>query len=203
MHNHSPVMTGSFKDFAGLTLDQEEEAVLQVQVGSNTNGEMGGFRLVGCFLTSSIVHFPAMKSTMANLRHPIWGVQIRDLGEKSDSFCEAIMALGVEVAEIGWDLSLRAQSRRALMMTSVWLREEGEGEWAEITRERWVFIPWKEGGNLSGSHIHTLLEHDLEDGVLVGEEGIVGELPRMVCGDFNEILYGFEKRVVYLEKKEE
>ncbi|KAG8496387.1 hypothetical protein CXB51_007614 [Gossypium anomalum] len=39
------------------------------------------------------------------------------------------MALGVEVTEMGWDLSLRAQSRRALTMTSVWLREEGEGEW--------------------------------------------------------------------------
>lgn len=37
------------------------------------------------------------------------------------------MALGVEIAELGWDLSLRAQSRRALAMNSVWLREEGEG----------------------------------------------------------------------------
>lgn len=35
--------------------------------------------------------------------------------------------LGVEVADMGWDLSLRAQSRRALLMTSIWLREEGEG----------------------------------------------------------------------------
>lgn len=44
----------------------------------------------------------------------------------SDSYCEGKMALGVEVAELGWDLSLRAQSRRALSMNSVWLREEGE-----------------------------------------------------------------------------
>ncbi|MBA0637692.1 hypothetical protein Godav_029379 [Gossypium davidsonii] len=36
------------------------------------------------------------------------------------------MALGVEVGEMGWDLSLRAQSRRALAMNSVWLREEEE-----------------------------------------------------------------------------
>ncbi|MBA0717962.1 hypothetical protein Golax_005733 [Gossypium laxum] len=39
------------------------------------------------------------------------------------------MALGMEVADMGWDLSFRAQSRRALVMNSVWLREEGEGDW--------------------------------------------------------------------------
>ncbi|KAK5818312.1 hypothetical protein PVK06_023247 [Gossypium arboreum] len=31
----------------------------------------------------------------------------------NDSFCEAKMMLGVEPAEMGWDLSLQAQSRRA------------------------------------------------------------------------------------------
>ncbi|MBA0712943.1 hypothetical protein Golax_012011, partial [Gossypium laxum] len=36
----------------------------------------------------------------------------------NDSFCEAYMALGVEVTEMGWDLSLRAQSRRVATMTS-------------------------------------------------------------------------------------
>ncbi|PPD76016.1 hypothetical protein GOBAR_DD27057 [Gossypium barbadense] len=35
------------------------------------------------------------------------------------------MEAGVEVDEMGWDLSLRAQSRRAQAMSSVWLREEG------------------------------------------------------------------------------
>ena len=34
---------------------------------------------VGCFLTASIIHFPAMRSTMANLWHPVCGIQIRDL----------------------------------------------------------------------------------------------------------------------------
>ncbi|KAK5844682.1 hypothetical protein PVK06_000823 [Gossypium arboreum] len=37
----------------------------------------------------------------------------------SDSFCEAKMALGVEVAVMGKDLSLRAQSKRALAMNSI------------------------------------------------------------------------------------
>ncbi|KAK5841691.1 hypothetical protein PVK06_004013 [Gossypium arboreum] len=44
----------------------------------------------------------------------------------SDSFCDGKIALGVEVAEIGWDSTLRAQSRRALAMISVWLCEEGK-----------------------------------------------------------------------------
>lgn len=40
------------------------------------------FYLVGCFLTANIIRFPAMKSTMANLWHPIRGVQICDMEEK-------------------------------------------------------------------------------------------------------------------------
>ncbi|KAK5835618.1 hypothetical protein PVK06_011312 [Gossypium arboreum] len=81
-----------------------------------------------------------MKSIMANLWHAVRGVQIQDLGEKrrlghSDSFCEAKMMLGVEIAEMGWDLSLRAQSQRAASMNSIWLREEcagkREGSWQD------------------------------------------------------------------------
>ncbi|MBA0646154.1 hypothetical protein Goklo_014140 [Gossypium klotzschianum] len=113
----------------GLTINDEEEEVLQFQFESQIGREAGVFQLVGCFLTTSIIHFPAMKSTMVNLWHPVRGVQIQYPGGKSDSFCEAKMALGVEVAEMGWDLSSRAQSRRALAMNNVWLREEEEGVW--------------------------------------------------------------------------
>ncbi|TYI35401.1 hypothetical protein ES332_A03G074400v1 [Gossypium tomentosum] len=188
-------------DFTGLTLDEEEDAVLQVQVGVNTNREDGGFQLVGRFLIASIIHFPSTRSTMANFWHPVRGVQIRDLGKKSDSFCEAKMELGMEVAEMEWDLSLRAQSQRSLTMTSVWLWEEGEGEWGGNSQGRkilgnnlWglaknlgnrnnldpvlginlegrVSNPWKESRNLSRNQVHTLMEHDLEDAVLIGEEG--------------------------------
>lgn len=51
-------------------------------------------------------------------------------------FDEARMVLGVEAKEMGWDLSLRAQSRRAQTMTSVWLREESEGQGRGSTGER-------------------------------------------------------------------
>ncbi|PPD74596.1 hypothetical protein GOBAR_DD28482 [Gossypium barbadense] len=42
------------------------------------------------------------------------------------------MAKGLEVVEMGWYLSLKAQSRRATTMNSVWLREEGKG-WFEVS----------------------------------------------------------------------
>ncbi|KAH1057269.1 hypothetical protein J1N35_035334 [Gossypium stocksii] len=56
-------------EFAGLTLDEQEEEVLQVQVDPNTVREEGNLYLVGCFLTTSVIHFPAMRRTMANLWH--------------------------------------------------------------------------------------------------------------------------------------
>ncbi|MBA0826540.1 hypothetical protein Goarm_011378 [Gossypium armourianum] len=61
-------------EFAGLTINDEEEEVLQFQSEPQTGREVGVFQLVGCFLTASIIHFPAMKSTMANLWHPVRGV---------------------------------------------------------------------------------------------------------------------------------
>ncbi|PPD87611.1 hypothetical protein GOBAR_DD15446 [Gossypium barbadense] len=64
------------------------------------------------------------------------------------------MALGVEVAEMVWDLSLRAQSRRAAAMNSVWIKEEGEGKLKGDGKDQALIDK----------------EHDLEDGVLIGEE---------------------------------
>ncbi|KAK5803803.1 hypothetical protein PVK06_031452 [Gossypium arboreum] len=99
-------------ELAQLSINDEEDKVLQIQPDLNREGRWEIFQLVGCFLTASVIHFPVMRSTLANLSHPVWDVQIRDLGEKrldhSDPFCEAKMTLGVEVAEMGWDLSLRA-----------------------------------------------------------------------------------------------
>ncbi|MBA0818226.1 hypothetical protein Gohar_027988, partial [Gossypium harknessii] len=63
-------------EFAGLIINDEEEEVLQFQSEPQTGRKVGVLQLVGCFLTASIIHFPAMKSTMANLWHPVRGVQI-------------------------------------------------------------------------------------------------------------------------------
>ncbi|MBA0762878.1 hypothetical protein Gotri_012430, partial [Gossypium trilobum] len=68
-------------EFAGLSLEDEEEEILQAQGDTKSVSEEEVLSLVGCFLTASIIHYPAMKSTMANLWHPVKGVQIRDLGE--------------------------------------------------------------------------------------------------------------------------
>ncbi|MBA0818429.1 hypothetical protein Gohar_027826 [Gossypium harknessii] len=89
------------------------------------------------------------------------------------------MALGVEVADMEWDLSLRAQSRRALTMNSVWLREEKEGDW---------------GRNHEGIQVLGYSVRGLRRNMGKNTTTNVGELPWMVCGDFNEILYGFKKR---------
>lgn len=43
----------------------------------------------------------------------------------NDSYCKARMMMGMDIIEMGWDLSLRAPSRRALTMNSIWLREKG------------------------------------------------------------------------------
>ncbi|KAH1107595.1 hypothetical protein J1N35_011363 [Gossypium stocksii] len=119
----------------------------------------------------------------------------------SDSFCKTKMALGVEVAEVGWDLSLRAQSCRALAMKSVWLCEEREDGWSENQRGcqelgNRVEVNGKKGdiwgtfdpilginleGNMhnyhhdrenSGMKGHSsVMDEDREDSVLVGQEG--------------------------------
>ncbi|MBA0701149.1 hypothetical protein Goari_020576 [Gossypium aridum] len=126
-----------------------------------------------------------MKSTMVNLWHPVRGVQIRDMGEKRFLFqifhvmgygkgFEGIHDVPIDfffknlAMQLGWDLSLRAQSQRAQVMNSVWLREKIEGEL---------------GGNCRDDSWALLTN-------LYNDEGI----PWFVCGDFNEIMYGFEKK---------
>ncbi|MBA0816252.1 hypothetical protein Gohar_000939 [Gossypium harknessii] len=61
-------------ELAQLSLNEEEEEILQIQVDPSMQREVEEFQLVGCFLTASIIHYPAMKSTMANLWHPACGV---------------------------------------------------------------------------------------------------------------------------------
>ncbi|MBA0754247.1 hypothetical protein Gogos_020268 [Gossypium gossypioides] len=98
-------------EFVGLTINEEEEEVLQFQFEPQTGIEIhdipGGFfsKRLAIQLGNFIGTF--MEYDGSNL---------------------AKMALGVEVAEMRWDLSLRAQSRRALAMNSIWLREEDEGD---------------------------------------------------------------------------
>ncbi|MBA0637673.1 hypothetical protein Godav_025824, partial [Gossypium davidsonii] len=68
-------------ELAQLTINEEEDAVIQIQENPGTERREEFLQLVGSFLTASIIHFPAMKGTMANLWHPIRGVRIQDLGK--------------------------------------------------------------------------------------------------------------------------
>ncbi|MBA0810884.1 hypothetical protein Gohar_002835, partial [Gossypium harknessii] len=60
-------------ELANLSLNEEEEEILLVQADPTMQREVVDYHLVGYFLTASIIHFPAMKSTLANLWHPVCG----------------------------------------------------------------------------------------------------------------------------------
>ncbi|KAG8501437.1 hypothetical protein CXB51_003768 [Gossypium anomalum] len=156
-------------DFAGLTLNEEEEAILQIPSFPNPEREEQEFCLVGMdmervlkgspwtfnnhLLLLQMLNWGEYQLKVPLVLSPFW-VQIHDIPagffsealakqlgdfigtfmeydganmEKGDSFCEARMALGVETTEMGWDLSLRAQTRRARAQNSVWLCEDDEG----------------------------------------------------------------------------
>ncbi|MBA0851197.1 hypothetical protein Goshw_015118 [Gossypium schwendimanii] len=70
------------KNMAELCLDDEEEEVLQFGVEPIPQKSGYDLCLVRYCLTTSVVHFLAMKNTMADLWHPLGGIQISDLGEK-------------------------------------------------------------------------------------------------------------------------
>ncbi|MFQ6655035.1 hypothetical protein Gotur_025766, partial [Gossypium turneri] len=220
-------------ELAQLTINEEEDDVIQIQENPGTERTEEFLQLVGCFLTASIIHFPAMKRkenrnfmrirVQVDIRRPLKRKNLLDYrGRKSyvrfkyerltlfyfycgklghnDSFCEAKMLIGVEIAEMGWDLSIRAQSRRALSMNSVWLREEAKRAIGGIHEGNRGFARGLQrmecnksfgkavdpilGFNVEGDslcedekqvnslmdHGHYAMEHDLEDVALAGEE---------------------------------
>ncbi|KAG8475108.1 hypothetical protein CXB51_032045 [Gossypium anomalum] len=60
-------------------LDEEEEAFQEEAMVIEKSFQ---FSLVGHCLTDSVVNFPALRNTMADLWHPIGGICITDLGNK-------------------------------------------------------------------------------------------------------------------------
>lgn len=43
-----------------------------------------------------------------------------------DNFCSKRLQYGIQEVKIGWDLTLRAQARKATTANSIWLKENGE-----------------------------------------------------------------------------
>ncbi|MBA0701650.1 hypothetical protein Goari_022559 [Gossypium aridum] len=70
------------RGIADLSIEDGEEEAFPVPDGVEPQNSVYNLCLVGRFLTSSVVHFPAMRNMMANLWHPLEGVQISNLGEK-------------------------------------------------------------------------------------------------------------------------
>ncbi|MBA0855408.1 hypothetical protein Goshw_013275 [Gossypium schwendimanii] len=70
------------KDLIDLSLNEEEDEGIQFETEAKPQKSLYDLCLVGCCLTASVVHFPALKNTMANLWHPLVGIQISDLREK-------------------------------------------------------------------------------------------------------------------------
>ncbi|MBA0555813.1 hypothetical protein Golob_025968, partial [Gossypium lobatum] len=70
------------KDLIDLSHNEEEDEGIQFETEAKPQKSLYDLCLVGCCLTASVVHFPALKNTMANLWHPLVGIQISDLREK-------------------------------------------------------------------------------------------------------------------------
>ncbi|MBA0736498.1 hypothetical protein Gogos_010047 [Gossypium gossypioides] len=67
---------------ANLNLDEGEEEAWIFKEETRLAKSTFEYCIMGCFLTVSVVHFQAMRNTMTNLRRPLGGVTILDLGEK-------------------------------------------------------------------------------------------------------------------------
>ncbi|KAG8492813.1 hypothetical protein CXB51_010148 [Gossypium anomalum] len=183
---------------AGLSLNEEEDDILQVHVDPIIERGAAPLRVIKgspwTFNNHLLFYIGSngekiLYKSHCRLRH-------------NDSFCEAKMELGVEVADMGWDSSLRAQSRMAAVMNSMWLKEEEDREtnddgvnafrnesngWSNLNKIMRYKQPVDpilgfslEGRKILGHHLgnnlmlkqaYTDMEHDLEERVLIGEEG--------------------------------
>lgn len=72
------------EELASLNLlEDEEEAFCEEAMAVDNEFQ---YCLVGRCLTNSVVHFPSLQNTMANLWHPIGGINIANMGDKSYLF---------------------------------------------------------------------------------------------------------------------
>lgn len=69
-------------DLTSLRISEAEDDSLHL-VGTKTVRHLVYKHcFVGCFATSSVIHFSSMRNTLANVWHPLGGVQIFDLRNK-------------------------------------------------------------------------------------------------------------------------
>ncbi|GMI85726.1 hypothetical protein HRI_002241900 [Hibiscus trionum] len=73
-------------DLASLSIDDGEEEALEIPTEIGEVVDEYELCLIGRFLTSSVIHFLAMRNTLVDLWRPLGGISITDLGEKRICF---------------------------------------------------------------------------------------------------------------------
>ncbi|GMI86308.1 hypothetical protein HRI_002300100 [Hibiscus trionum] len=68
-------------NLAGLSLEEDEEEPLIVEEVHTATIFPYEFCFVGSFLTTSVVNFQSMRSTLSNVWHPTGGISISDIGD--------------------------------------------------------------------------------------------------------------------------
>ncbi|MBA0582084.1 hypothetical protein Gorai_024236, partial [Gossypium raimondii] len=91
-------------EIADLSISDGEEDVWQIMEDDEQMTSPHMFDLVGYFSTACVVHFQAMRNTMANIWHLLGGYD----NESCENFCPIRTAQGNKVMDMGWDISLRA-----------------------------------------------------------------------------------------------
>ncbi|MBA0627032.1 hypothetical protein Godav_004586 [Gossypium davidsonii] len=111
---------GAFLEYDGSNLGKENRNYMRVRVYIDVREPLRRKKQVMSNGVCSYVKFKYERLTLfcffcGRLGH-------------NDSYCETKMMIGIDFIEMGWDLSLRTPSRRALSMNSIWLREEEDGD---------------------------------------------------------------------------
>ncbi|KAL4335731.1 hypothetical protein GQ457_07G012980 [Hibiscus cannabinus] len=73
-------MTSVEQDFTGLLITTDEDEGVQISIDVSDYPASLDHCFVGLFLTSSVIHFHSMRTTLANAWHPMKGISISDLG---------------------------------------------------------------------------------------------------------------------------
>ncbi|GMI93514.1 hypothetical protein HRI_003020700 [Hibiscus trionum] len=73
-------------ELAALSIEEGEEEILELPPEVQDVVDPYDLCLVGRFLTSSVIHFLAMRNTMADVCHPLGGISVTDIGEKRICF---------------------------------------------------------------------------------------------------------------------
>ncbi|MBA0752082.1 hypothetical protein Gogos_000951 [Gossypium gossypioides] len=135
---------------ANLFISEEEEVALPLGSKGLKGGVFYGNYFVGSFLTSSVINFQSMRSTLANVWHLIGGgswnfnshlIIMHRLKDREDhmvvplvtmdfwlgheeGFCLIWILQEKQDFELEWDITLRAPTRQVVAPRSIWLRQD-------------------------------------------------------------------------------